>query len=125
MEDQLISFETAKLAKEKGFNIPQEKCFCETQKSDIPMWSDALPEKAIISCYAPTQTTLQRWLRERHDIFIYAHYYDTDGTVESRCFYYIKCTFDKEVQTDKFKTYEEALEFGLRDGLRSIPKKEE
>lgn len=68
MKEQLISFETAKLAAEKGFNI-------ETRNSDY-MVDGNYPGKigACVSCTTyvpcPNQTLLQKWLREVHQIYV-------------------------------------------------------
>lgn len=99
MEEKLISFKTAQLAKEKG---------CELSLY-IP--SDNI-DGADILC---TQSLLQKWLREKHNVHIwvfplslnnYQYNYFKDGGY----------TFGVSGHT----TYEEALEIGLRQGLTLI-----
>jgi len=71
MEDQIITFETAILAKEKGFDIPTRLCYAGKD-------SIALPYNSGNDYYknnhdyesAPTQSLLQRWLREKFDIIV-------------------------------------------------------
>ena len=78
MEDQLISFETAKLAIEKGFNISVLNCYNENEElgdfedySIVDFNSFPIVKGSNMNMYsAPTQTLLQRWLREKHDIHI-------------------------------------------------------
>lgn len=53
--EDIISFETAKLAKEKGFDSNNEIYHFEDIK--------------ILGIF-PTQSLLQKWLREKHDIHI-------------------------------------------------------
>ena len=67
MEDQLISFETAKLAKEKGF-----WGIFLLYKKDGTTWNSCfLGEDEFKECYpAPTQSLLQKWLREKHNFHI-------------------------------------------------------
>ena len=67
MEEQLISFETAKLAKEKGFTYAYEFYDKEGNIVDFGIvggWTDCHDENYA----APTQSLLQKWLREKHDI---------------------------------------------------------
>lgn len=94
MQDQIITLETAKLAKEKGFDIPTIYCYIKNHVSpdlDYILCDSVEPEKQLeagqIGVYilpinwnnttyvlphisAPTQSLLQRWLREKHNIFI-------------------------------------------------------
>ena len=84
MKEQLISFETAKLAKEKGFNIEVKTYFdikkfgdkpCEfygrLNANDYNSWDDKL-KKNINAGYisAPTQSLLQKWFREVHNCHV-------------------------------------------------------
>lgn len=73
MEDQLISFETAKLAKEKGFNEPCLECYVSkgtlynNNRENVCFTNKIL----LTDNYsAPTQSLLQKWLREVHDIIV-------------------------------------------------------
>ena len=84
MEETLISFETARLAKEKGFNIFQdswydkngEECFVEHSDycfSDYFSFKELdngelITEEEIYS--APTQSLLQKWLRKKHELSV-------------------------------------------------------
>tara|TARA_R110002020_G_scaffold302258_2_gene517657 strand:+ start:160 stop:543 length:384 start_codon:yes stop_codon:yes gene_type:complete len=73
MEDELIKFETAKLAKEKGFNIPCKKSYWVNPDGEFWLTSYNYNEFRYLSrpwLLAPTQTLLQRWLREVHKIHV-------------------------------------------------------
>lgn len=130
MEDQLITFETAKLAKEKGF---KELCFNFYNKeaelkspylengssSDTEFrvdLEDLLENYNLYEKYsAPTQSLLAKWLREVHYIYLW-------------------CTPEEEIdgvpyweyhigyrQSDKsYPTYELTLETGLFEALKLI-----
>ena len=124
MSDTLVSFETAKIAKEKGFQIGTKNVWDfhgipkinESSKKDCLNWNKL--EKGAY-CSAPTQSLLQRWLREVHNIFVYV---DSTGRPHIR---------DKdekllaEVKINNkyagFK-YEEALENGLYQALLIMKK---
>lgn len=70
MKEQIVSFEIAKLAKEKGFN---EKCiffygrtFPDLHFNNI-FKTDSF-SGADFFCYAPTEKQLKNWLIEKHNI---------------------------------------------------------
>ena len=72
MKDKIIDFKTAKLAKEKGFDI---RCFAFF--SGITGSGSILYENNTVKSIqdskrtlAPTQNLLQKWLREKHNIHI-------------------------------------------------------
>ena len=147
MEDTLISFETAKLAKEKGFNIGCKNKYVETLEHALEMGRGGdctfphIPTRVltnssyekwdIVHCDAPTQSLLQRWLREVHNIYVESyHDLTSDGT---KIQFYTSWGFLQ--QKDKngnrnvngwydeyndWKTYEEALEIGLQEGLKLL-----
>lgn len=74
MEEQLISFETAKLAKEKGFNIQQEKGYYNHGSKVLLLWfeSENHNNQKDFLAFAPTQSLLQKWLYEKHQIWVNA-----------------------------------------------------
>ena len=137
MEDTLINFETAKLAKEKGFD---EKVYREYDKSGYLRCTSKSAD-VVLGPYdellksteypAPTQSLLQRWLREVHNIYVESyHDLTSDGT---KIQFYTSWGFLQ--QKDKngnrnvngwydeyndWKTYEEALEIGLQEGLKLL-----
>ena len=130
MEDTRINFETAKLAKEKGF--PQE-----TNRLEIPYYNYKGEFKGDVSDWrirkylrgedtsdiefvsAPTQSLLTKWLREEYNIIVLVDYEGIDG-------YYYKFYSYKEGNknydaSDKnYNTYEEAYEIGLQEALKLI-----
>lgn len=166
MEDTLISFETAKLAKEKGFNWEGQVVFdlkqnnfivnfkdiaiktfiddCETGyrdkalnyfKEDIIRTDDNTDEGYYI--LAPTQSLLQKWLREVHNCFIdILPHRDGDSKNKQRknkedvfwtveVDYYgknfeIELTDDSDFTQHFNNSYEEALEIGLQEALKLI-----
>jgi hypothetical protein len=64
IEEQYVSFETAKLAKENGFDIPTRYGFSERRSLVRVDTSDNWnQDKELYS--RPTQSLLARWLREK------------------------------------------------------------
>ena len=104
MEEQLISFETAKLAKEKGCNL--ENCTCGGYPDCI--------------CYDKriSQSLLAKWLREKHNIHLIAY---KNINIDGYDWCYI--TTDGITNINSYKTYEEAYEIGLQEALKLIDNK--
>jgi hypothetical protein len=141
MKEELISFETAKLAKEKGF---QELCYyyykngkliepsLENGSSTDIEFEVELTEllenrnyKYYNTISVPTQSLLQKWLREEHNIHIdlTTDLYDDLETMCFRGFAILKMKKFKNPlyeSYDVFKTYEQALEKGLQEALKLI-----
>jgi hypothetical protein len=133
MKDELISFETAKLAKEKGFKL-QSNPFGYVTKfynhNTGALLSYGRTGRTDISkaYYAPTQSLLQKWLREKHKINVKSNY--LPNIPGYRCLF-VPMT-DKISAKEKYKlfskyygiinydTYEEALEAGLQEALKLI-----
>jgi hypothetical protein len=129
MQDQLITFETAKLAKEKGFDWKVNQNFMETDDGNFhPDCGDGDSEMMVLNhnAYArmysrPTQSLLQKWLREKHDVFIGIE----EGTNPSNYYSVIR---NKKTPYTSYRhyipmwgdTYEEALEKGLQESLKII-----
>lgn len=74
IHDEIVTFEVAKLAKEKGFDWMPSMYFHSGVESDLRVVGvnganpNKMPHSPHISC--PTQTQLQRWLREEKGIVI-------------------------------------------------------
>jgi hypothetical protein len=149
MKEQLISFETAKLAKEKGFNIEckyryfkvdKHSTFSKFHPIDSYITSTLTYEEDTSGCLpssktgeAPTQSLLQKWLREVHQIYVQI---ETDQTTYPKFCYSISRFIgnpnnlsEKEWYWDKLpynenwslhRKYEEALEEGLQNALKLI-----
>ncbi len=128
MTEQLVKFETARLAKEQGFDWGCQDCFNSHGNTYSNGWCEILDDwfegqdffnskiekKQTSHKYytLPTQSLLQKWLREEHDIKIIppVHY--------SRFGY--SCNIIYNEDTKFFETYEEALEIELQEALRKI-----
>ena len=118
MEEQLISFETAKLAKEKGFDWLVDTYYLGSVRYDTIEPKSYNKNKIKVS--APTQSLLQKWLREEHSLHI-----ELTPTVIKEGYWY-SCVYHLEefytilVDRKKDLSYEEALEAGLKKALELI-----
>jgi len=135
MEEQLITFETAKLAKEKGLCDYFENASSKTKyvmafySEDGETYKEVefqLEDCVILDrYYRPTQSLLQKWLRDVHKIhvdikeweLINWYFYIKDGRTSPVKDIRIKIDEDSKW---KFDSYEEALEAGLQEALKLI-----
>lgn len=109
MQEELVTLETAKLLKEKGFS--QRKYFINVS--------------TLHNCYkylsVPPQSVVQKWLRETKNLqieisYMYENYWIYDIlTIPNH---------DLVGLSDRpiihYKSYEEALEAGIRESLKLI-----
>lgn len=132
MTDELVGFEVAKLAKTKGFD---EWCSIGWVTKEIAgkyldrnyKYSNSQEyvfQKEVMFCplyepyyKRPTQSLLQRWLREKHDIDIWIQPIYLNKAIGSsvKTGYIINGGPSKE-----YDTYEQALEDALLTGLKLI-----
>ena len=133
MKDELISFKTAVLLKKIGFKEAVNLCYADGDERiakpyNTSPYSEYYNDLEYYS--APTQTFLQRWLRENYNLHIQIEYsknhndqygfYIYSGGIErvehelyildlKNLYYYYK-----------YKRFEEALEEGLQQALKLI-----
>lgn len=123
MKDELISFETAKLAKEKGFTSSEGYRWLYSLDSKRKFIAVGAGYDMNIAMNAPTQSLLQRWLREEKDIHISLDFNSMDKH------YYVYVEYlsfgswtysDQSNNLNKLPTYEAALEQGLQEALKTL-----
>lgn len=134
IEEQFVSFDTAKLLKEAGFDVPcrgvyvtDRTGYYEFREYDNKQTKDDLcwnTEDGFQYEYlAPTQALAEKWLREVYNIAIYSLY---DDDMEQ--WFYVVDAFTKNPVIDVFQSgseydsYEEALESGLQEAIKLIKK---
>ena len=125
MKDDYVSFEVAKLLKEKGFN---EYCLKNYWSSDKELhdwkWELSYNRNSdgncnTKDCAAPTLQMAMKWLREVHRIDIIIEI--SDPSVKDRKYY---CMIwdgnNNSYILDLFNTYEEAVEAALEYTLKNL-----
>ena len=123
MIEQIVSFDTAVLAKEKGFD---EKTISYYNLNKISYQvGDNIPfqhnTKAMYCYTAPSQSLLQKWLREVHKIFISIYSCDNNQLFNYNIQIGINdLCLPKSIGNKSVNTYEEALEAGLLEALNQI-----
>lgn len=127
MKEQRISLKTAKLAKEKGFDQHPFRAAYDNYQAYYPEYKDGSGDIVLKSplfnlehviAMAPTQSILQKWLREKYLLHIEVHREEDDWEYEI----YEFAHGNKHIPTG-FKThstFEEALEEGLFEALKLI-----
>lgn len=125
MEDQLISLETAILAKEKGYDqnpYKTERAYGPEfiDGSNVHLRSSSLFNPGSNTAVAPTQSLLQKWLREKHNI----HMLIKAPVLTKKWECHIQTPFSYKHPTHYYQigdSYEEALEQGLIEALKLLP----
>ena len=142
MEDEIVSFETAMLLKEKGFNEPCSHYYEDNDlyklgyyhgegtgfvRNNSPIYGRFLCEK--MQCTAPTQSLAQKWLRETRNITFNANPHSNDGkiiyvvtikVISSNKYIDFNVMMNTSNKAIMFDTYEDAIEAGLKYCLKSI-----
>lgn len=148
MKEQLIEFKTAKLAKKKGFDECVTYIHTEENtttdyytkgskkiiqfKNNRLFWNNMdFDNNYMIDYYsAPTQSFLQKWLREKHNICVEI---SLNFAVENESEYGYGVSIMKNIDDFNkirwlglditgiwYSTYEQALEIGLYEALKLI-----
>ena len=125
IHEEICTYEVAKLAKEKGFDVQTFDWYDYTgnyNKGFIPHKLHECPRYK--EYYAPTQGLLQRWLREEKALYIQITLWEKGWYYDIWAFEYYE--EEKEYsakmlnQSSDFVTYELALEDALKYALENL-----
>lgn len=106
IHDEIVTYEVAMLAKEKGFDVPTVENY---------------RHKNGTTCNAPTQSLLQRWLREEKEIIIELKYSDSTESFRPFWSWQIYNTLGITLEIgEPNTTYELALEDALKSTLENL-----
>lgn len=127
MTEELVTLETAKLLREKGFNEP---CMIAINIEDGRQYgtSRTNSELPIKVCTYPTQSVAQKWLREIRGVYVYVEPVIGKRWKLSFCDFNVPTEENDWMENEINKgngykvyvTYEEALEAGLQEALKLI-----
>lgn len=122
IEESYVSFDTAKMLKEAGFDEPCS--FCYSPCKDIRRKNYKRNSDLVKGFYSrPTQALAARWLREVYNVSIYSLY---DDDMEQ--WFYVVDAFTKNPVINGFQSgseyddYESAFEEGLCEAIKLIKK---
>ncbi|MBO7342743.1 MAG: hypothetical protein J6U45_01720 [Alistipes sp.] len=128
IHEEIVTYDVAKLAKEKGYpqHIGDDAYIVENEYDDeyevgccypIQFIPDYLP-----TITAPTQSLLQRWLREEKNVEIYVRHFEETNKYPHH--FGVIITDNKgdtlEIGGKMFDTYELALEDALKYALENL-----
>lgn len=131
MKEELITFEIAKLAKEKGFDWPVYSFyyangtlvrFSSYDVEGYKNWEGWYYWEPTVNLRtsAPTQSLLQRWLREEKEIDIYVYRTWRYDNSYNYSLSQISTGLTMQQDSTPIRTYESALEAGLQKALELI-----
>ena len=127
MTEELVTLETAKLLKEKGFKEDVSVFYelvCEEGSYEYELFESYDAQNYNASVYsfsAPTQYIAQKWLRETKNLhieisYMYENYWIYDIlTIPNHDLVWLS---DRPII--HYKSYEEALEAGIQEALKLI-----
>ena len=131
IEESYVSFDTARMLKEAGFEANLKTMYVEEEKDEWAFWDSGAKRSDYnyfddtIAC--PTQALAARWLREVHRIVV-------DVTFIPPLFDEVNWQYfignmddmvwegDFEPSERKYATYEAAFEAGLQEAIKLIKK---
>ena len=119
IEEQFVSFDTAKLLKEAGFNEPCRYSYDNVGGFRWFKIGELIP-KGWVSC--PTQALAARWLRDVHGLFIEIFYRITGFNYEIIYTGTNDVAFTPHEPKINFISYEGCLEDALQEAVKLIKK---
>lgn len=135
MEERLCSFETSIIAKEKDFNIAVNDYSYIVEPEiviTVAKFNHNYKSHGNVTVSRPRQSLLQKWLRDEFDIFVEVKriYTGSDEWEFSYAIGYLprdkrdvkrRCQeFMHSYTSQRWNDYEDALEEGLKEGLKLI-----
>jgi len=132
--EDYVSFETAKLLKEKGFDIICDKAYKEHDSSYLCPIEYCMNLKAEGYYLTPTLQMAMKWLREKHNLFIEIQCYGCGSDKKAHFEYsyviseYVKmytgiCTIfrlEKHNAKSRFPSYEGTCEAAIKYCLENL-----
>lgn len=120
--EQYVEFETAKLLKEKGFDVRCRKGYWSDKQLCLQPCSNSA-DAPVYAC--PTQSLAMRWLREVHNIYLQFNPYWAEGDMRNPCnWYWTWISLENIHEADRpsygGKTYEECAENAIKYCLENL-----
>lgn len=125
MIEELVTLETAKMLKEKGFNKFCSFAYIDEYCNLMSVHTtNSLMDKMGLGYSAPNQSFAQKWLRETKNLHICiikdASGYSYDICKEDNGTHIAEGVFKGPNDGGQWDTYEEALEAGIFEALKLI-----
>lgn len=123
IEESYVSFDTAKLLKDIGFNVPVNTSYSEDRNPEYDLFPNNF-NKLQDKFSRPTQALAARWLREVHKLHVFAKKIYEYALDKFSWGYYIQNSdyeYCKNFEIG-FDSYEQAIEEGLCEAIKLIKK---
>ena len=126
IEESYVSFDTAKMLKEAGFEANLKTRYVEEEKDEWAFWASGTKRSDYnyfddtIAC--PTLALAARWLREVHGLFIEIFYRITGFNYEIIYTKTYEVAFTPHEPKINFISYEGCLEDALQEAVKLIKK---
>ena len=136
--EDYVSFEIAKLLKEKGFNEPCYGSYCrifaddegEDERVEFERWIEKSHNNSFVDeyfiCSAPTIQMAMKWLREKHYCHIVIDYtFKADANLSEEYVSYCYSvenakTYIQYIPNEWYSTYEQACEAAIKYCLKHL-----
>ena len=117
--EDYVSYEVAKLLKDKGFNIECNTAYYNGRLIDYTMYGFC---GVLDFIFAPTHQMAMKWLREKHDLHIIAYPYKADNDKKWCCqvFRTYNLLGYEQYTDETLDSYEEAVEAALKYVLENL-----
>lgn len=122
IKEDFVSFEVAKLLKEKGFDEPCVSKYCTDGSFDRALFHYKNSEINKDACNAPTHQMAMKWLREKYHLHIWIDYSRLDCDEKQPYLWNIVETkIDGNYWGGTYhKKYEEAAELAIKYTLENL-----
>lgn len=119
IQEDYVSFETAKLLKEKGLEVIQTTYYDKDGKvGTYKNWFESQRFIPPPVCPRPTQALVLKWLRVTHKVYIYIPFTGIGGMFEEYNYQLKRDLFTTGGQ--RYKTPEEATEAAIQYTLNNL-----
>jgi hypothetical protein len=122
IEEAYVSFEVAKMLKEKGFNEICRAAY--TGGGKFITHHNYYSQGGGDECVAPTHQMAMKWLREVHNIFIVIEPHMYDYINEKNSSYVTSLwqgdNYYENITSRDYPTYEEAVEASIKYALENL-----
>ena len=124
IQEDYVSFETAKLLKEKGFDESVNRFYETSTGQPSLVRSEYCRNSYTISYAAPTLQMAMKWLREKGIVITIDYNDDSDCEDNERYGFSVYWNSLKKVDLATYTTYEEACEAAIKYCLINLVKDE-
>ncbi len=125
IEEDYVSFETAKLLKEKGFDWPCLMCYTSDKKLGNYGHYNSYKNSDVFSMTAPTLQMAMKWLRVVYNLEIYPYHNSPDNRHNSEWWFEI-IKYPNSVAEyesgigEEVDSYEKACEVAIRYCIENL-----